>query len=72
MQRFSEFTQYDYGNIIAIFGFPPILLGIKESKRKEKKSKRKKRRGLVSVASAGHPLDFKDFNTDKCHPLYRG
>jgi hypothetical protein len=49
-------------------GFPPILLGMKERKGKDKKSKRKKRRGLVSIASTGHPLDS---NLDKCHPLRR-
>ena len=46
-------------------GFPPILLGIKERKRKEKKSKRKKRCGLVSTASTGHPLDSNVINLDK-------
>ena len=38
----------------AFYGFPPILLGIKERKRKGKKSKRKKRSKLVSTASTGH------------------
>ena len=45
-------------------GFPPILLGIKERKRK-------KWRGLVSIASPSYPLDWKVLNIDKCHLLYR-
>jgi len=50
--------------------FPPILLGIKERKRKKTKPKRKKWRGLVSIASPGYPLDWKVLNIDKCHLLY--
>jgi len=50
-------------------GFPPILLGIKEGKRKKNKSKRKKRKGLVSIPFSGHPLDTNIINLDKNFPF---
>jgi hypothetical protein len=52
-------------------GFPPILLGIKERKRKKKKLRRKKRKGLVSTPFSGHPLDALMFNLDKNFPFQR-